>query len=149
MKKIFAAVLLASTFFVQHASAQDVHKSQVPSLIINNFQKAFPKVYDVEWELEGENYKAEFETGLFSTDHDAWYSKTGKLIRHKEEISKNDLPKKVLAKLSNSFSSYRVEDVKKITENNKVTYTLELKTFTEEWKAAFDNAGNILSKVAD
>ena len=149
MKKVFLTVLLVSVFVVNKASAQDLNKSEVPSVIINSFQKTFTKVYDVEWELDGGYYKAEFETGLFGTDHDTWYDKTGKLIRHKEEISKSDLPKKVLGKINTSFNGYRVEDVKRITENNKVIYTLELKTFTEEWKAAFDNAGNLLSKVAD
>lgn len=149
MKKVYLTVSLLSAFFINNATAQDLNKSEVPSVIINSFQKTFPKVYDVEWELGGGYYKAEFETGMFGTDHDTWYDKTGRLIRHKEEISKNDLPKKVLAKIKSSFNGYRVEDVKRITENNKVTYTLELKTFTEEWKAAFDNTGNLLSKVAD
>lgn len=149
MKKVFLTVLLVSVFVTNYAWAQDLNKSEVSSVIINSFQKTFPKVYDVEWELDGGYYKAEFETGLFGTDHDTWYDKTGKLIRHKEEISKSDLPKKVLAKINSSFNGYRVEDVKRITENNKVTYTLELKTFTQEWKAAFDNTGTLLSKVAD
>jgi hypothetical protein len=117
--------------------------------VVNSFQKSFPKASDVEWEMDGVNYKVEFETGMLGTDHDAWYDNTGKLIRQKEEISKTDLPQKVSSKLSSDFSGYRVDDVKKITEGNKVTYTLELKTLTEEWKVAFDSEGTMLSKVAD
>lgn len=149
MKKIFLMGSLVLALFANTASAQDLHQSQVPSLVLNSFQKAFPKATDVEWELDGQNYKAEFETGLLGTDHDVWYSKTGTLIRHKEEISKNKLPQKVLAKINRDFNGYRADDVKKITEGGKTTYTLELKSFTKEWKVALDSEGTLLSKVAD
>ncbi|MGG7035898.1 MAG: PepSY-like domain-containing protein [Flavobacterium sp.] len=147
MKRIFLIGVFAC--FVNTVSAQDIPQSQVPSLVVNNFQQSFPKAFDVEWELKGNLYKAEFETGLLGTDHDVWYDKTGKLVRHRQEISKSDLPQKVLAKISSNFKNYRVEDVKKISEGNKITYTLELKSFSEEWKVAFDSEGTVLSKVAD
>lgn len=149
MKKIILIVSFAFTCFANTAFGQDIPQSQVPSVIVNNFQQTFPKAFDVEWELKGETYKVEFETGLLGTDHKVWYDKTGKLVRHKEDISKSDLPQKVLAKINSDYRSYFVSDVKKITEGSKVTYTLELKTFTEEWKVAFDTEGNVLSKVAD
>ncbi len=145
-------ILIASFVFAclaNTAFGQDIPQNRVPSLIVNKFQQSFPKASDVEWELDGENYKVEFETGLLGTDHNVWYDKTGKLVRHKEEISQSDLPQKVLVKINSDFSSYRIDDVKKITEGSKVTYTLELKNFTEEWKVAFDSEGTVLSIVAD
>lgn len=149
MKKTILIVSFAFTCFANTAFGQDIPQSQVPSVIVNNFQQTFPKAFDVEWELKGDNYKVEFETDLLGTDHEAWYDKTGKLVRHKEEISKNDLPQKVLAKISSDFSGYRTDDIEKITEGDKTIYKLELKSFTEEWKVAFDSEGNVLSKVAD
>lgn len=148
MKKIILITSFTFIYFANTTFGQDIPQSQVPSVIVNNFQQAFPKAYDVEWELKGETYKVEFETGSGS-DHDAWYDKTGKLIRHKEEISKSDLPQKVLDKIAAEFSGYRADDVKKITEGKKTIYTLELKTLTEEWKVTFDSNGTILNKVAD
>lgn len=141
---LFGLLLLANISF-----GQEIPQSQVPSLIVNNFQKQFPSISGVEWELKGDLYEVEFETGLLGKDHEAWYNKTGKLVYHKEEISKSDLPKKVLDKIGTDFGGYRVDDVKKITEGNKTTYTLELKSFTEEWKVAFDKEGTVLSKIAD
>lgn len=149
MKKVILMVSFALAVFANTVSAQDLHPSQVPSIIINNFQKSFPKAFDVEWELDGMYYKVEFETGLLGTDHDAWYDQTGKLIRHKEEIAKSDLPQKVQSKINSTFSGYRIDDVEKITEGNKVSYTFELKSWKEEWKVAMDSEGNILSKIAD
>lgn len=149
MKKIFLIATIALSYCTTTSYAQDVSQSQIPSLIINNFQKTFPKAFDIEWEMDGENYKVEFEIGFLGKDHDVWFNKAGKIIRHKEEISDSDLPQKVKSKISSEFGSYRVDDVKKLTENNKTTYTLELKSFSEEWKIAFDASGNIISKIAD
>jgi hypothetical protein len=140
----FALFLFAGATF-----GQDIPQSQVPPLLVNNFQRAFPKASDVGWKMDGEMYQVEFETGLPGNDHNAWYDKAGKLIRHKEEISKSHLPKKVLAKIDTDFGGYRADDVRKITEGNKITYTLELKKSDQEWKVAFDPVGNVLSKVAD
>lgn len=149
MKTSFLIGAFAFLLFASTAHGKDLPKSQVPSLVINSFQQAFPKAFDIDWELDGELYKVDFEIGLLGTDHDVWYDKAGKLVRHKEEISKNDLPQKVLAKIKSDFSGYRIDDVKKITEGSVTSYTLELKRFTKEWKMAFDADGNILSQIAD
>ncbi|MCC6690854.1 MAG: PepSY-like domain-containing protein, partial [Bacteroidia bacterium] len=70
-------------------------------------------------------------------------------IMRKEEIAKSDLPQKVVTKINTEFNSYRVDDVKKITEDTKIVYTVELKKITEEWKVTFDVEGNVINKVAD
>lgn len=149
MKKVFLATSIMAFLLVNTVSGQDIRQSQVPSIVVNNFQKAFHKARDVEWEMDGENYKVEFETGLLGRDHSAWYTNAGKLIRHKEEISERDLPQSVSAKIKSEFASYRADDVEKITEGDRVTYRMELKKQREEWKVAFDAAGNILTKIAD
>src|SRR5690606_29211703 len=97
MKKAFLIGSVVLAAFSTTTTAQDIPQSQVPSLVVNSFQKTFPKTFDAEWELQGELYEVEFETGLLGTDHHAWYDKTGKLVKHKEEISKGRLPKKLLA----------------------------------------------------
>lgn len=149
MKTNALIAALALTLFVSQTFAQDLSQSQVPSLVVNDFQQAYPKALDVEWEMDGASYKVEFELGLPGIDHEIWYDQSGKVLRHKEEISKGDLPKAVLAKLKSSYSGYRVVDVKKITEGSSAVYTLEAKTLMEEWKLAFDADGNELSKVED
>lgn len=148
MKKEILLVLGAFICFVTFSSGQDIPQSEVPSLIVNSFQQTFSKAYDVEWELDADRYKVEFETG-YGTDHDVWYDKTGKQIRHIEEISNSDLPQSVLNKIGTDFNGYRAGDIKKISEDGKTAYTLELRSLTEEWKVAMDSGGNILSKVAD
>lgn len=149
MKRIIVISLLALISYTNDLFAQKILKSQVPSLVVNSFQQKFPKAFDIDWELKDKLYEVDFETGLRGTDHVAWFDKTGKLVKHKEEISKSNLPGKIMAKIKSEFGAYRVDDVKRITEDSKVIYTFELKSVTEEWKLTFDAEGNVLSKVAD
>lgn len=130
-------------------SAQDIHQNEVPSIILNNFQKTFPKASDIDWEIKGNLYEVEFETGFLGDDHKVLYSRDGKLVRHEEEISKSGLPKTVLASIKRSFNGYRTDDIKKITEGGKVMYNVELKNYSQEWKIVFDAQGRILQKRED
>lgn len=134
---------------ITNISAQDIRQSEVPSVILNHFQKSFPKAADIDWEIKGNYYEVEFETGLLGDDHKILYSRDGKLVRHEEEISKSNLPKTVLASIKRSFNGYRTDDIKKITEGGKVIYNVELKSNSQEWKVVFDAQGRILQKKED
>lgn len=146
-KMILSACILALSTI--GAFAQDIPQSQVPAVVVNSFQQKFPKAKGVDWELKAGLYEAEFETGLFGTDHEVWIQSNGKIVRHKEELVKNDLPRAVIAKVKKDFPGYRIEDVKKITEEQKITYAFEVKSRTEEWKLVVDTQGNILGKIRD
>jgi len=146
-KMILSACILALSTI--GASAQDIPQSQVPAVVVNSFQQKFPKAKGVDWELKAGLYEAEFETGLFGTDHEVWIQSNGKIVRHKEELAKNDLPKAVIAKVKKDFPGYRIEDVKKITEEQKITYAFEVKSRTDEWKLVVDTQGDILGKIRD
>lgn len=146
-KMILSACILAlSTIGV---FAQDIPQNQVPAVVVNSFQQKFPKAKGVDWELKAGLYEAEFETGLFGTDHEVWIQSNGKIVRHKEELAKNDLPKAVIAKVKKDFPDYRIEDVKKITEEQKITYAFEVKSRADEWKLVVDAQGSILGKIRD
>ncbi|WP_411811257.1 PepSY-like domain-containing protein [Chryseobacterium scophthalmum] len=134
---------------ITNISAQDIRQSEVPSVILNHFQKSFPKAADIDWEIKGNYYEVEFETGFLGDDHKILYSRDGKLVRHEEEISKSNLPKTVLASIKRSFNGYRTNDIKKITEGGKVIYNVELKNYSQEWKVVFDEQGRILQKKED
>lgn len=134
---------------ITNISAQDIRQSEVPSVILNHFQKSFPKAADIDWEIKGNYYEVEFETGFLGDDHKILYSRDGKLVRHEEEISKSNLPKTVLASIKRSFNGYRTDDIKKITEGGKVIYNVELKNYSQEWKVVFDSQGRILQKRED
>lgn len=149
MKKIFYLGAALGLFVVSLSFGQDIPQSEVPSLVVNRFQQDYPEAKDIDWEFEDGQYEVEFEIGWKGKDHEIWYDETGEILRHKEDISKGDLPTKVTKKLNADFKKYRIKDVKRIVEGDKTIYKLEAKSFTEEWELTIDNEGNIINKVAD
>lgn len=148
MKKYIMCSLLVF-FGVLTTKAQDISKKEVPSLILNNFQNSFPKAKDIEWDKKRDHYKVEFEIGYINNDHSAWYSNEGQLLRHKEEISKRDLPDAVYEIIKKDYQWYMITDVERITEDQEITYKVELKSFTEEWEIIYDKSGKVLHKKRD
>lgn len=123
--------------------AQDVQESQVPSVIVNNFKKQFPKARDIDWEREGDRYNVDFEIGFF-TDYEAWYTASGELIRYSEEIPNNKLPNAVKKAVKSQFEGYRIEDAKKFVENDVETYYIEIEKGNDERDLVFSKDGKLL-----
>ncbi len=147
MKKVsFALAALCITCF---SCAQNIHPSQAPAVVVNAFQQQYPKATDVEWEKKGVNYEVEFEVGVADKDHTVLIDPTGKMISHKQDISKTELPTAVLNAISKEFPEYKTDDVEKIEAAGITTYRLELKKKPEEWKVVFDENGKLLEKTAD
>lgn len=145
MKKhvVYSSLLLFAVFTLQ---AQDLSRSEVPSVILNNFQSTFPKAADVEWEKKGENYQVEFEVGSWKEDRQALYNQEGKLLCHVQEISRKYLPEAVYEAIKKDYKWYVITDVKRITEGQKITFQVELKSFTKEWEVGYNESGEILSR---
>tara|TARA_R110002020_G_scaffold209031_3_gene414899 strand:- start:185 stop:631 length:447 start_codon:yes stop_codon:yes gene_type:complete len=148
MKKQITFIATVLTLISTASFAQDIRPSEVPSVIANNFKKEFPKASDIEWELDGENYKVDFEIG-WGTDHEIWYDVAGNVLKHEEEISNGDLPNEVASKIKTDFKDLRIDGAKKIIDGKQVTYEVELENFTEEWKVFFSATGEVLHKIKD
>lgn len=141
--------LILVVFSMSYSQAQDVFTSEVPSVILNNFNLKYPKAKDVEWEKKGTNYQVEFELG-WNKDHEIWYTPTGKIVKHKEDISKNKLPDKVQNVIKTNFKNYRVHDVERTSSHGSVVYKLYLNSLLNtDWDLVLDESGKILSKTRD
>lgn len=125
--------------------AQDIPESQVPSVIVNNFKKEFPKANDAEWERKGDQYNVDFELGWL-TDYEAWYSASGKQIRYTMEVSYGDLPKAVTKAIKSQYAGYRVDDAKKIVEKEKVTYKVDIENGNHELELVYSKDGKLNKK---
>lgn len=149
LKKIaLALAIVAGSYTV--ANAQKLATAQLPAPVQTAFAKAFPGALDVEWKQAGTQYRVSFETGLLRNDHKAWYDASGKLLRHEEEISANDLPAPVAAAIAKEFPGYRVDDVERVHSDSAVSYLVELKQKgAQKWKVAYDASGKQLQKQAD
>lgn len=148
MKKqvlIFAATICIAI----SGQSQDLAQNQVPSVILNTFNNSFPKASDIEWEMDGVLYNVDFEIG-WNTDHEIWYNSQGVLVRHKEDITKEELPKVVMDRLKANFKGYAIDDIERMTDEDKISYKIELNTFTrQDLDVIIDQHGNLISKMLD
>ncbi|WMX16339.1 PepSY-like domain-containing protein [Aureispira sp. CCB-E] len=140
MKKhqLLMGILLASTTLL----AQDISTNEVPSIIINEFNRSFPKAIDVEWELKGGVYNVDFELEK-KKDIEVWYSSNGEQIRLEEEVTIQELPVSILNTLEKNYSLYKIDDIEKITENKKISYEIEIERGNYEQVLLFNSKGEL------
>ena len=129
--------------------AQDIPQNQVPSAILNQFNSQFPDASNVEWEMKGDLYNAEFEIGWIM-DHQVWYNAAGEMVKHKEDISPDELPETVSNRIKTDFNGYTIEDLKRITDKGVVVYKMELNSSQQQdWDVVIDVKGDVVNKKAD
>lgn len=138
MKTLMFAFCLAGATAV---NAQDISQTEVPSLVLNTFQSKYPTARDIDWEIEGDLYKVDFEIG--NRDHDLWIDKNGKVTKHKEEIVKSELPSAIAQKIKSEFKQYTIDDVDKIERDGKVLFKVDLDSKSGDREVTFNNDGTI------
>jgi hypothetical protein len=141
------ALFFSTSIIPLAAEAQDIPQTQVPSVVINALQTKYPNATEVEWEVKGDQYKADFEIG--KRDHDVWIDKTGNIKKHKEDYPKSELPQPIGATIQKEFSSYKIDDVDKLDEGGKISYEVKLESSAGDLQVRFDSTGKVLEKKAD
>lgn len=147
MKKVSFVIVAVSIALC--SCAQNIHPSQAPAVVVNAFQQQYPKATDVEWEKKGANYEVEFEVGVADKDHTMLIDPSGKIISHKQDIYKSELPTALLNAISREFPDYKIDDVEKTEAGGVTTYNMEVKKKPEVWKVVFGLDGKLLEKIAD
>ena len=146
MKTMLGIIILVAGLS-SAAIAQDISEKEVPSLVLNTFQTKYPDAGQVDWELKGDVYKAEFEVG--SREHDLWIDKTGNITKHKEDFPKSELPQAITQKLQSEFKDYKIDDADKIEEDGKILYEVDLDGAKDDRKVFFSADGNVQDNVVD
>ena len=142
-------IIGAALAMISAVNAQEIPQNQVPSVILNDFHQQFPKATDIEWEMDGSSHHVEFELG-WNIDHEIWYTTDGKISKHKEEISKKELPKAVQNSIEANFKGYSIDDLERITDNSDTFYKMELKNLIKkDWDVIFNASGKIISQIVD
>lgn len=129
-------------------SAQDMNANDVPSDIRTSFEQTYPNAKDVEWEMEGDSFKVEFE--IAREDHEIWYTSEGNTSKMEQEISENDLPNAVKSVIAGNYEGYTIDSVEMIEENGSTTYEVELeKRGDDDKEVVCDADGTVLSEMND
>lgn len=143
MKKLKIAV--CALFVTAAVSAQDISQNEVPMNIKNSFQKNYAAATDTEWEMDGANYRIEFDLG--EVENEIWYSKDGAILKTKLEITATDLPAAVANTIKNNYPKYKIDEVEVTNENGAKIYEVELeKMFNKDIELVLDDKGTIIKE---
>lgn len=140
----YTLILIFGLLFSSMGVAQDLLVQDVPAVVLNSFNQAFPKASDVEWEMKGENYNVEFDIGR--RDHEVWLDSKGTIIKHKEELRARDLPADIAKRIKENNAGYRIDDVDKIVEGNQTYYKVELENANIDKTIVVDQNGALTDK---
>lgn len=138
MKNIlFVSALLTLAPVAAFAST---FKGTPPQAVLQAFQKAFPNAEDVEWEMEDNQYEAEFEQG--DVEQSATFSAAGQLLETETEIAVGELPAAVRDYVAANFKGKKIKEAARIvTPSGTVTYEAEVK----RRDLMFDASGKFLN----
>ncbi|MDF4201392.1 PepSY-like domain-containing protein [Maribacter sp. SA7] len=148
MKNKSIVTLALSVLGVFTVFAQDINPNYVPTNLRESFELHYPKASNVEWELDGQSYKVEFDNNRL--EHEIWYAMDGKATRAEHEITAADLPQAITSIIASNYAGYKVDSVEKTTVNGSTTYDVELdKGWNDEMDVVFNESGKVLSEMID
>lgn len=121
----------------------DKEKKETPAAVTQAFQKDFPAITKMHWDLENGNYEAEFRQNGFKTS--AVYDSTGYKKEVENEINAFDLPTKSQEYLKKSYPKSKIDETTKITSDKGViTYEAEVVIDGKDTDLLFDEKGNFI-----
>lgn len=145
----YKSTILALFFLIggiASSNAQDIDKKNVPVVVRSAFSKAYPKARDVDWKMEGSNYKVDFE--IAKADHKATYTATGKTISFEKDIPNAQLPASIAKSIKTKYPQGRIDDVDWINTGGKVTYKIDIEG-TPDVNVWYGADGKFIKEVAD
>ena len=123
MKKILVGFALIGTSVIA-AQAQDVAAQDVPEAVKSALSQKFANATDLDWEMSGSNYEADFDVNRI--DHTVLLDPSGKILMTKRDILEKDLPQGIRTAISQNYKGMRVDDVEQVEKDGKTYYQLEL-----------------------
>jgi hypothetical protein len=116
-------------------------------MLLEKFQRDFPKAHGIDWETNGEIYEVEFD--LKVRDFAAFYDKDGHLLMYRQDIRERELPAIVKTAAEAKYPKYRFEDIEKIIRGTETLYKLEMEYKDTEVTVFVTGGGKIVTEKID
>lgn len=116
MKKIVIALAFMGTTFAS-AQAQDVDQKDVPQAVSSALTQKYANATDLDWEMDGANYEAEFD--MDRVDHTVLLDPSGKILMSKRDIMEKDLPQTVRTAIGQNYKSMRLDDIELVEKEDR------------------------------
>lgn len=147
MKNSILSLSFAFVFFNMGFS-QKVATENIPAPVLTTFKAMFSIAEKTSWELQYENYEADFKVG--KTEFSAVFDKDGKWLETQTYMKPSELPKPVKDMLIKEFgelSGYKIEEAEKIETFDKgIQYELKIEKGEIDYEMTFSEAGALIRK---
>lgn len=157
MKMQFWVITILLAFLLifgqANASEKDDGKPQVPKVVIEALEKAYPEAKDVEFEkemLDGKVvYEAEFK--LNNSEYEVLFDADGKMLQIEETLDVKALPEPLIQAISKAYPNATIEDAEKVTKPDETfsVYEVEIKNEGKKIELELDASGKILKSEQD
>lgn len=139
MKKLL--LFFATTLLISSAFAQKISIDNVPTAVISAFKAKFSIAEKTTWELDYDNYEADFTVGKINFS--SKFDKDGKWLETITYLKPSELPKEIKESLSKKYgeilSAYKIDDAKKIEKEKGIIYTMEITKGENVYDVEFDH----------
>ena len=119
---LFAALFSGAT--VLAANAQDIAAKDVPQAVAKALTQQYANATDLDWEMDGANYEAEFD--VKRADHTVLIDPSGKILMTKRDIVEKDLPQSIRTAIGQKYKGMRLDDMELVEKDGKTFYQVEL-----------------------
>ncbi len=123
MKSIISLILFI--LFTCSAFAQKISQSNVPAVVLNNFQLKYPNADDVNWKLDRGKYTIDLKLNSKSARLTMDYK--GNVLELAQEMFLSEIPKSVLDIIRKKISNFDIEKAEKYSTGGKVSYEIQCK----------------------
>lgn len=156
MKKVllFVALLATGTAFAQTRPKKDkkvevkeyLNETDVPEAVKAAFKAKFPRVKDAKWEMEGENYEAEFT--MATKPYEVEYNNEGQWVRTDIEIKPEMVPGNVKMTLEKTeYAKWKIVEASEFSSPAyKKAYAITLKKKNETKTVELDAKGKMIQE---
>ena len=138
MKSLLVAFIFAGSTALA-VNAQDVATKDVPSAVATALNQKFANATDLDWEMDGANYEADFDVNR--VDHNVLIDPSGKILMTKRDIQKKDLPQAVTNAISQNHKGLRLDDMEVLEKDGTTYYQVELDDKAGDKKLVFTADG--------
>jgi hypothetical protein len=143
MKKIalFGLLLIGTAAF-----AQKVNSDNVPEVVKTSFKTKFATAEKVQWEMDYENYEAEFK--MNKLEYEAKFDKEGKWLETESPIKPSDISQAAKDYLNSNFAGYEVTEAEKVeTPDKGIMYELDIKKAEAKYEISISEGGKLISRT--
>ena len=152
-KTILILPLLGFWLFTTNANAQ--HKKytakDMPSAVIETFNKMYPKASAIGYDIEKENgtkfYEIESKEG--DIRRDLQFNEDGSISEIEEQINISDLPDKVVSAIGANYPKGTIAKAEKVTKGTDILYEVVVKIGKKKHEVRLNTNGDIINEDND